>query len=68
MGIGKRIEIAATPAFYVDGQFIDWSNKKGGSLTINNRTITWETSLTGEQFQDLLVRIAKAKLGEDISE
>ncbi len=61
MGIGKRIDVASTPAFYVDGQLIDWSNKNGGSITVNNRTITWETSLTGEQFEDLLVRITTAK-------
>lgn len=68
MGIAKRIDIASTPAFYIDGQLIDWSNREGGSITINNQTITWETNLTGEQFEDLLIRIAKAKLGEDISE
>ena len=68
MGIAKRVDIASTPAFYIDGQLIDWSNREGGSITINNQTITWETNLTGEQFEDLLIRIAKAKLGEDISE
>lgn len=62
MGIGKRIDIAGTPAFYIDGQLIDWSNKNGGSVTVNGQTITWETTLTGSQFQDLLVRIAEAKL------
>lgn len=68
MGIGKRMDISGTPSFYIDGQLIDWSNKNGGSITINNRTITWEANLTGEQLEDLLVRIAKAKLGENISE
>ena len=68
MGISTRIDIASTPAFYIDGQLIDWSNKNGGEITINNRTITWEANLTGDQFADLLNRIAKAKLGEDISE
>ena len=68
MGIAKRVDIVSTPAFYIDGQLIDWSNREGGSITINNNTITWETSLTGEQLEDLFVRIAKAKLGEDITE
>ena len=68
MGIGKRMDIAGTPSFYIDGQYIDFGNKQGSSITINNKTISWETTLTGEQFTDLLVRIAKAKLGEDISE
>lgn len=62
MAIGKRIDVGGTPAFYVDGQFIDWSNKQGGSITINGEMITWETTLTSEQFEDLLVRITELKL------
>lgn len=61
MGIGKRIDIEGTPAFYVDGQFIDFSNKNGAEITVNGKRITWESQLTGEQFTDLLVRIADAK-------
>ncbi len=61
MGIGKRIDIAGTPAFYVDGQFIDFSNKNGSEVVVNGKRITWESQLTGEQFTDLLVRIAEAK-------
>ena len=68
MGIAKRIGVSGTPSFYIDGQLIDWSNKDGGSITINNANITWETNLTYAQFEDILVRIAKAKLGEDITE
>ena len=60
-GIGKRLNVAGTPAFYVDGQLIDFSNKNGSEITVNGRRIGWETQLTGEQFTDLLVRIAKAK-------
>lgn len=62
MAIGKRVDVGGTPAFFIDGQFIDWSNKNGGSITINGETITWETTLTGEQFEDLLVRITELKL------
>ena len=62
MGIGKRIDIGGTPAFYVDGQLIDWSNKNGGSVTINGQTISWDTTLSGSEFQDILIRIAEAKL------
>lgn len=61
MGIGKRLDVGGTPAFYVDGQFIDFSNKNGGEVTIDGKTITWESSMTGEQFTDLLVRIANIK-------
>lgn len=64
MGIGKRLGVQGTPAFYVDGQLIDWTNKDGGSITVNDRLITWETKLTNDQFEDLLVRITKAKTEE----
>lgn len=65
MGIAKRMDVPATPAFYVDDQYIDWSNKDGGSITINGELITWESTLTGDQFEDLLVRIAEAKTSEN---
>ncbi len=61
MGIGKRIGVGGTPAFYVDGQFIDWSNKSGGKITINGKEIAWDHSLTGEEFTKLLLDIVKAK-------
>ena len=60
MGIAKRINVPATPAFYIDGQFIDWSNKDGGSIETKKGLITWDSTLTGEQFEDLLLRIAEA--------
>ena len=40
MGLGKHIDIPGTPAFFVDGQYIDWSNKEGGSLKIGDQEIT----------------------------
>ena len=61
MGIGKRMEVAGTPSFFVDGQLIDFSNKEGSEITVNGKRITWEAQLTGEQFTDLLVRITTAK-------
>ena len=61
MGIGKRMDIAGTPSFFVDGQLIDFSNKDGSEITVNGKRITWDSQLTGEQFTDLLVRIATAK-------
>ncbi len=64
MGIAKRVNVPATPAFFVDGEYIDWSNKDGGSITVNGKTITWESTLTSDQFEDLLVRIAEAKLSD----
>lgn len=59
MGIGKRIDIAGTPSFYVDGQLIDWTNKEGGSVTVNGETITWDAALSTSEFKDLLLDIAK---------
>ncbi len=61
MGIGKRLEVAGTPSFYVDGQLIEWANKKGGKVTINGKEIAWDHNLTGEEFTNLLLDIVKAK-------
>lgn len=60
MGIGKRVDISATPAFYVDGQRIDWAEDNGGSLQINNETLTWDHPLSGSEFIDLLMDIVSA--------
>ncbi len=62
MGIGKRIDVGGTPAFYVDGQLIDWGN--AGEVTVNGKTITWESARTGDEFVKLLKDIVAAKLGE----
>ncbi|MDO4612293.1 MAG: thioredoxin domain-containing protein [Candidatus Saccharibacteria bacterium] len=64
MGIGKRIDIAGTPAFYVDNQYIDFGNSNGGSLKIGNDTFTWEAALTSEQFDKLIEDIANSKLSQ----
>lgn len=61
MGISKRMNIEGTPAFYVEGQFIPWNSKEGGSVTINGKTISWETSLSGAEFASILKQIAEAK-------
>lgn len=64
MGIGKRISISGTPAFYVDGQFIAWSLQEGGSVTIDGKTITWDSALTGSDLVHILEKIVEAKLGK----
>lgn len=61
MGIGKRIDVSGTPAFYVDGQKIDWSSDTGGHVNINGEVITWDSPQSGEQFVELLLKIADAK-------
>lgn len=66
MGLAQRVGVPATPGFYTDeGEYIDWSNKNGGSITVNGKIISWESTMTGEQFQDLLVKICEAKLATD---
>ena len=62
MGIGKRMDIGGTPAFYVDGQLITWN--KEGSLDINGKTITWDSARNGDDFTKLMKEIVEAKLGE----
>ncbi|MBQ8985438.1 thioredoxin domain-containing protein [Candidatus Saccharibacteria bacterium] len=64
MGIGKRITIEGTPAFFVEGQFIPWSKSEGGSVTVNGKTISWDKQLSGTEFVDIVKQIVSAKLGE----
>ena len=61
MGLGKRLGIPGTPAFYVDDQFINWNNKEGGSIKINGQELTWDHALNGDEFVDLLLDIVDAK-------
>ena len=62
MGIGKRIEVSGTPAFYIDGQLINWGS--AGEVTVNGKTITWESARSGDDFAKLIKEIVAAKLGE----
>ena len=62
MGIAKRIDIGGTPALYVDGQNINWSG--AGSITINGKTISWDSSRGAESdLLNLFTDIVDAKLG-----
>lgn len=61
MGIGKRIDVSGTPAFYVEGQKIDWANEQGGSITVKGKTITWDSARSGESFIELLLEIANVE-------
>ena len=62
MGIGKRINIEGTPAFYIDGQLIKWGEEEGGSVTVNNRTVSWDGKLSGSDFVHIILKIVEAKL------
>ena len=37
MGIGKRVDISGTPAFYIDGQLISWGSE--GSVEVNGKIL-----------------------------
>lgn len=63
MGIGKRVGVKGTPAFFIDGQLIDWGNSEGGSIKINDKEVSWDHQLTGSEFAELLLGIVEAKLG-----
>ena len=60
MGIGKRVDVQATPAFYIDGEWINWS--EAASVTVNGKKITWDSNRGGDDFVDLLLEIVDAKL------
>ena len=61
MGLGRRIDVSGTPAFYVDGQLISWGG--AGSLTINGEVISWDSSRGAESdFVQLMTDIVNAKL------
>ena len=62
MGIGKRIDVSGTPAFYVDGQLIQWSSE--GTLEVNGKTVSWDSARSGDDFVKLLKEIVEAKLEE----
>ncbi len=62
MGIAKRVNVEATPAFYVDGQLIGQS--ESGSITVNGKTISWEKAPTTDELLQLMRDVVKAKTGE----
>ena len=63
MGMGKRMNLEGTPSFYIDGQLIEWSNKNGGSVTVNGEVVSWTEQQTGEKFVELIKKIVNTKLG-----
>ena len=62
MGIGKRVDVAGTPAFYIDGQLISWGSE--GSVEINGKTISWDSARSGDDFSKLIKDIVNAKIAE----
>lgn len=66
MGIGKRMNIEGTPAFYIDGQLINWGD--AGSVTVNGQEVSWDKAQGGDDFVKLLKDIVAAKLSESKTE
>ena len=62
MGIGKRIDLSGTPALYVAGQWIKWT--EASSIVVNGVTIEWDESLgSKEGLSWLFERIYDATVG-----
>lgn len=62
MGVGRKVDVKGTPAFYVDNQLINWGGE--GSIVVNGKTISWDSARSGDDFVQLLKDIVKAKIGE----
>ena len=62
MGIGRRIDVGGTPAFYIDGQLIAWGSE--GNVTVNGETVSWDAARTGDDFVELIKEIVMTKLGK----
>lgn len=62
IGIGKHVGVSGTPAFYIDGQFIDFGNKNGSEVTINGKQVKWDKTMSGDDFNQLIKDIVNAKL------
>lgn len=63
MSMAKAVNLQGTPAFYIDGQSIDWS--VASSVKVGDKTVTWDSGrLTEDSFIQLFKDIAAAKLGE----
>lgn len=62
MGVGKRVDVGGTPAFYIDGQLINWGS--ADEITINGKAISWDSARSGDDFTKLIKEIVAAKLGE----
>lgn len=62
MGIGKRVGVEGTPAFFIDGQLITWNEK--GEVNINGKAVSWEEPKDGNDFIKIMKKIVEAKLAE----
>ena len=65
-GIGKRVNVESTPAFFIDGQPIKWG--EAGSVVVNGKEVKWDSAQSGDKFTKLIKEIVATKLGEDQEE
>lgn len=63
MGVGKRVDVSGTPAFFIDGQLISWGSE--GMVEINGKVISWESARSGDDFVKLIKEIVEAKLAKE---
>ncbi|MBR2741413.1 thioredoxin domain-containing protein [Candidatus Saccharibacteria bacterium] len=63
MGIAKRVDVQATPAFYIDGQWIKWND--ASEINVNGKTISWDSARNGDDFTKLIKDIVEAKLSKE---
>ncbi len=62
IGTGQRVDIAATPALYIDGEYLDLSS---GEFTFRGQTFTWDgSSITSTELNELITNIVNAALEE----
>lgn len=62
MGIGRRVDVQGTPAFYYDGQLITWND--ASEIMVNGKVVSWEKPETNADFVKILKMIVDAKVGE----
>ncbi|MDO4742399.1 MAG: thioredoxin domain-containing protein [Candidatus Saccharibacteria bacterium] len=60
--LAQLVDVSATPSFYIDGKLIDFGNKNGGEITINDETFSWDSPLTSDEFKQLILNIVNASL------
>ena len=63
ISMAKAVNLQGTPAFYIDGELIDWS--VASSVKIGDKVVSWDSGrLTEDQFIQLFKDIVAAKLSQ----
>lgn len=64
MGLSRRSDMPGTPALYIDGQYIDWTNSEGSEVKIGEHTIGWDSAIVLDGLPGLLLKITEIKLSQ----